>query len=40
MTYGVPTKMFNLQITDYTINTFLEAAATTGENIDIFDLVI
>ena len=39
MTYGVPTKMFNLQITQYTVNTFLEAAASTGAPIDIASMV-
>ena len=29
-----------MQITQYTLNTFLEAAATSGANIDIFSLFV
>ena len=40
MTYGVPTAMFNLQISEYVLNTFMEAAASTGEPIDISEIYI
>lgn len=39
LVYGVPTKMFNLQLTQYTLNTFLEAAASTARPIDIAALL-
>ena len=39
MEYANPTKMVSIQVSEYTINTFLEASASTGAPIDISSLL-